>query len=151
MEAEARRRLGRFLEASDEVIENAIAVRMPEALRHSGSCLVDSIAEARFEYCLFSLGGEELHPDEVTRFPTSGWLAGDALGGSGQRASGRYRFARSDRRGRRDVTLRNGKDHDGGKRRCRGGQSYEVGGWMLTHYSKDPGKISVHGNKGRLS
>ena len=83
VEVEARSRLGRFLEATDEAIENTVAVRMPDRLRDSGRSLVDSIVEAEFDYCLFSLLGEELEVDNVVRFPTAGWLTGgiDALAG----------------------------------------------------------------------
>ena len=76
VEADARSRLGRFLEATDEVIENTVAVRMPETLREARTSLRQAIARAEFEYCLFSLLGEELQPTNVVRFPTAGWLEG---------------------------------------------------------------------------
>lgn len=76
VEADARSRLGRFLEATDEVIENTVAVRMPETLREARTSLRQAIARAEFEYCLFSLLGEELQPTNVVRFPTAGWLRG---------------------------------------------------------------------------
>ena len=83
VEEEARRRLGKYLEATDEVIENTVAVRMPPGLRDSGRNLADGISDAEFEYCLFGYFGEELRPDEIVRFPASGWLRGgiDALAG----------------------------------------------------------------------
>ena len=76
VEAEARSRLGRYLEATDEVVENTVAVRMPESLRDGRRLLSEVITEAEFEYCLLSLLGEELQPDDVVRFPTTGWLEG---------------------------------------------------------------------------
>ncbi len=83
VEEEARRRLGKYLEATDEVIENTVAVRMPPGLRDSGRNLADGISDAEFEYCLFGYFGGELRPDEIVRFPASGWLRGgiDALAG----------------------------------------------------------------------
>ena len=83
VEEEARRRLGKYLEATDEVIENTVAVRMPPSLRDSGRNLADGISDAEFEYCLFGYFGGELRPEEIVRFPASGWLRGgiDALAG----------------------------------------------------------------------
>lgn len=76
VEDEARSRLGKYLEATDEVIENTVAVRMPAGLRGGGINLADGISDAEFEYCLFSSFGGELQPDETVRFPASGWLSG---------------------------------------------------------------------------
>lgn len=76
VEADARSRLGRFLEATDEVVENAVAVRMPQSLREGRIGLAEAIGVAEFEYCLLSLTGDELQPQNVVRFPTSGWLRG---------------------------------------------------------------------------
>ena len=76
VEAEARIRLGRYLEATDEVVENAVAVRMPQELRDSRTSLREAIEHAEFEYCLFSMAGEDLQPPNITRFPTSGWIRG---------------------------------------------------------------------------
>ena len=76
VEADARSRLGRYLEATDEVVENVVAVRTPLSLRESRIGLAEAIGSAEFEYCLLSLTGEELQPQSVVRFPTSGWLRG---------------------------------------------------------------------------
>ena len=76
VEEDARRRLGRYLESTDDVIENAVAVRMPGSLRDGLGSPEEGIADAEFEYCLFSLLGEELRPDDIVRFPTAGWLRG---------------------------------------------------------------------------
>ena len=83
VEADARSRLGRYLEATDEVIENAVAVRMPESLRDGRRSLAEGILGAEFEYCLLGIQGGELEPTTVARFPTAGWLKGgiDALTG----------------------------------------------------------------------
>ena len=83
VEDEARSRLGKYLEATDEVIENTVAVRMPAGLRDGGANLADGIAEAEFEYCLFGCFSGEFRPDEIVRFPRFGWLRGgiDALAG----------------------------------------------------------------------
>ena len=76
VETEARGRLGRLLEATDEAIENTVAVRMPEALRDSRTSLARAVANAPYEYCLFSLVGQELEPQNAVRFPGAGWLRG---------------------------------------------------------------------------
>ena len=76
VEAEAMRRLGRYLDATNEVIENSVAVRMPESLREARADIDAGIAGAEFEYCLFSLAGEELRPDDPVRYPLTGWLRG---------------------------------------------------------------------------
>ena len=76
VEAEARNRLGRYIEATDEVVENAVAVRMPHGLRESPLSLAESIESSEFEYCLLSLTGEEHAPQGIVRFPSVGWLRG---------------------------------------------------------------------------
>ncbi len=76
VEVEARSRLGRFLEVTDEVIENTVAVRLPESLRDTRGGLCEAVSEAEYEYCLLSLIGEELLPETVVRFPSEGWLRG---------------------------------------------------------------------------
>ena len=76
VEAEARQRLGRYIEATDEVVENTVAVRMPHGLRESRTSLAESIESSEFEYCLLSLTGEEHAPQGIVRFPTAGWLRG---------------------------------------------------------------------------
>ena len=76
VEEDARRRLGRYLAATDDVIENAVAVRMPGTLRDGLGGLEEGVAEAEFEYCLFSLVDEEHRPGDVVRFPEAGWLTG---------------------------------------------------------------------------
>ena len=76
VENDARRRLGRFLASTDDVIENAVAVRMPATLRSDGGDPGRNVALAAFEYCLFSLVGEEGGADSAVRFPTAGWIRG---------------------------------------------------------------------------
>ena len=76
VEVEARSRLGRYLQATDEVVENAVSVRMPYSLRDSRTSLKDAIERAEFEYCLFSLAAEDLQPQDISRFPASGWIRG---------------------------------------------------------------------------
>lgn len=76
VEVEARSRLGRFLEVTDEVIENTVAVRLPESLRDTRTGLFEAVSEAEFEYCLLSLIGEAFQPETVVRFPSEGWLRG---------------------------------------------------------------------------
>ena len=74
VEEDAKARLGKKLQASAQEIEQVIAVRLPGALK---TCpqkdLVQKVAEAEYEWCLWSLDstGEEL------RWPAEGWLCGD--------------------------------------------------------------------------
>ncbi|MXY41571.1 MAG: hypothetical protein F4Y62_17440 [Rhodospirillaceae bacterium] len=71
VEEDARTRLGLVPLNSADPIEQAIAVRIPEALRRSQAGLADRIAAADFDYCVFS--GE---PSSPVRWPASGWLTG---------------------------------------------------------------------------
>ena len=71
VENDARARLGRTPLASSDPIEQAIAVRIPNSLRHGQDRLAERIAVADFGYCVFS--GDPSSPD---RWPTTGWLTG---------------------------------------------------------------------------
>ncbi len=73
VEEDARARLDKKLQKDGGVIEQSIALRLPEQLaKGSRSRLQQRITAARFEYCLFS--GT---PDEPARWPQEGWTAGD--------------------------------------------------------------------------
>ncbi len=76
VEPEARSRLGRKLAANGRTILSAVAVRMPDILRHKQSkALSDEVAtNENFEFCLFT--GES--PTDCQRWPSSGWLIGRA-------------------------------------------------------------------------
>ena len=52
VESDARSRLGLTLRDSGEVIEQAIALRVPVALQHGQAGLQNRISQATFEYCL---------------------------------------------------------------------------------------------------
>ncbi len=68
VEQEAKDRLGLEVADGRRPIEAAIALRYPEGLEFSGG-MNQAMPDARLEYTVF-------HSDE-TRFPESGWLAGD--------------------------------------------------------------------------
>ncbi len=73
VEEDAQARLDKKLQKDGGVIEQSIAVRLPEQLAQgSQNKLPQAIAAARFEYCVYS--GT---PDEPVRWPQAGWVAGD--------------------------------------------------------------------------
>lgn len=71
VEEDARSRLGLIPRNSADPIEQAIAVRIPAALRRNQAGLAERIAVADFDYCVFSGA-----PDSPTRWPATGWLTG---------------------------------------------------------------------------
>ena len=81
VEEEALARLGLAMADSGESVEQAIAVRVPEALKQDQSHLAEAIATAEFRYCVFT--HREGEPDDPLRWPESGWLSGgiDELAG----------------------------------------------------------------------
>ena len=73
VERDARSRLGETITGSAAVVEHAVALRAPADLREVGQHRLESaVGHARFEYCLWSLEGEEHR-----RWPAAGWLDGD--------------------------------------------------------------------------
>lgn len=71
VESEAIDRMGRVLQGTGDIVEQTIAVIVPDELRQAPQeRLPELIAEAEFRYCGFS--GEAAD----TRWPTSGWLSG---------------------------------------------------------------------------
>ena len=71
VEADARARLGKRPTGSEDAIEQAVAVRVPDSLRRGQADLAERIAAAEFDYCVFS--GD---PGAPERWPAAGWLAG---------------------------------------------------------------------------
>ena len=71
VESDAQARLGKTPSASADPIEQAVAVRIPDALRQGQANLAERIAAADFDYCVFS--GDPASPE---RWPETGWLAG---------------------------------------------------------------------------
>lgn len=72
VEQDASSRLGAVVEATGEAIEQAVALRVPIELRGVNQAqLPQRVAEAAFDYCVFTEGAEG--PD---RWPESGWLTG---------------------------------------------------------------------------
>lgn len=71
VEDDARTRLGLIPIGSADPIEQAIAIRIPEALRRSQAHLAERIAAADYDYCVYS--GTASSP---ARWPTTGWLTG---------------------------------------------------------------------------
>ena len=72
VEQDARQRLGKTLRETGEPIEQALAVRIPEALATTlQSNLEEELEGAVLEFCIFS--GDIEEPD---RWPDTGWLDG---------------------------------------------------------------------------
>ena len=71
VEQDARGRLGLTPTDSADPIEQAIAIRIPLALRQHQAGLAERIAAAEFDYCILS--GTHSSP---TRWPATGWLTG---------------------------------------------------------------------------
>ena len=74
VEQDAIGRLGRRLSGSGVAIEQCVAVRVPEMLKHVPQHDLDTqTAEANFEFCLYS---ESDGDDDPLRWPANGWIAG---------------------------------------------------------------------------
>lgn len=69
VENDAIARLGKTPLRSADPIEQAVAVRVPNALRRGQADLAERIAASDFEYCVFS--GDPASPE---RWPETGWL-----------------------------------------------------------------------------
>lgn len=74
VEAEAIDRIGRELSDSGVAIEQCVAVRVPDFLKHVPQHDLDTqTAEATYEYCLFS---QTDNADNPLRWPADGWITG---------------------------------------------------------------------------
>ena len=74
VERDAVERLGRALADSGDEIEQCLALRAPDALRHAPQAALDErTARAAYEYCLFSRAGDTGEP---VRWPAAGWVTG---------------------------------------------------------------------------
>ena len=74
VEQDARARLGRVLADSGDAVEQCLALRAPDALRHAPQAALDErTARATYEYCLFSRAGDAGEP---VRWPGAGWVTG---------------------------------------------------------------------------
>ena len=74
VERDAVERLGRVLADSGDEIEQCLALRAPDALRHAPQAALDErTARAAYEYCLFSRAGDGGGP---VRWPAAGWVRG---------------------------------------------------------------------------
>ncbi len=74
VEDDARARLGLVIAETGDVVEQAIAIRVPLAMRGDQSHLPEQIAAAEFRYCVFT--HREGEPHDPLRWPESGWLSG---------------------------------------------------------------------------
>ena len=86
VENDSRSRLGEIAAETGEAVEQAIAVRVPHALRGGDqSRLPERIASASFDFCAFLEGAD----DKPSRWPASGWLIGgvDDLAGFVERTA----------------------------------------------------------------
>ncbi|MDE2831628.1 MAG: hypothetical protein OXN20_16070 [Gemmatimonadota bacterium] len=73
VEADATARLGNFLEYNGDLIEQTIAVQVPQELSRAPQKDLERLIEAaEFRYCTFSLQEK----DTVVRWPSEGWLTG---------------------------------------------------------------------------
>ncbi len=73
VEADATARLGKFLEYNGDLIEQTIAVQVPQELSRAPQKDLERLIEtAEFRYCTFSLQEK----DTVVRWPSEGWLVG---------------------------------------------------------------------------
>ncbi|MCY4147949.1 MAG: hypothetical protein OXF73_01075 [Gammaproteobacteria bacterium] len=71
VENDAKTRLGLAPLGSEHPVEQAIAVRIPDSLRHDQSHFIKHISDSDFDYCLFSG-----NPSAPQRWPDKGWLNG---------------------------------------------------------------------------
>ncbi len=77
VENDARTRLGKIFELNSNMIEQAIALRLPNELKTlPQDQLSESILNSQFDYCLLSCSDRDIL-QEPTRWPASGWLSGD--------------------------------------------------------------------------
>ena len=75
VEADAHARLGMVMADTGDIVEQAIAVRIPDDLKSvDQASLGDHIATAELHYCV--LTRREAEPDDPERWPESGWLTG---------------------------------------------------------------------------
>ena len=73
VEADATARLGKFLQYNGDLIEQTIAVQVPQELSRAPQKDLERLTEAaEFRYCTFSLQEK----DTVVRWPSEGWLVG---------------------------------------------------------------------------
>ncbi len=74
VEQDAIDRLGRHLSGSGVTIEQCVAVRVPELLKHVSQHDLDTqTAEATYEFCLYT---ETVGEDDPSRWPAGGWITG---------------------------------------------------------------------------
>ena len=71
VEKDAKERLGEELAATGQLVNQALAVRIPAELRGHQGDLAKQIGKAVFEYCVFSKSS-----DQIVRWPDNGWLNG---------------------------------------------------------------------------
>ena len=82
VEDDARARLGLAMADSGDIVDQAIAVRIPDALKSvDQGGLAEHIANTEFRYCVFTR--QDAEPDDPERWPKEGWLSGgiDELAG----------------------------------------------------------------------
>ena len=77
VETDARSRLGKIFAFNSNVIEQAIALRLPSELKTVAQAkLPESVHNSTFEYCLFSCSDSD-KLGEPLRWPQEGWISGD--------------------------------------------------------------------------
>ncbi len=87
VEDDAKSRLGRVLRDTGDILETALAVRIPGHLGEGGGDLSPGILSGRFRWCAFS--GLPVEGRPVSRWPASDWLDGgiDDLAGCVEQVS----------------------------------------------------------------
>ncbi len=76
VEKDAQSRLGKLFALNSNMIEQAIALRIPNEYKSlPQEKLSGSISDATFEYCLLSCSGRDILPESV-RWPELGWISG---------------------------------------------------------------------------
>ncbi len=77
VEEDAKSRLGKIFTLNSHMIEQAIALRLPQDLKSvQQGDLYNLVMAEKYEYCLYSCSDEDvLH--EPIRWPDKGWISGD--------------------------------------------------------------------------
>ena len=77
VEKDARSRLGKLFAVNSNMIEQAIALRLPNEQKSlSQEKLSESVYAATFEYCLLSCSDRDILREPV-RWPETGWISGN--------------------------------------------------------------------------
>ena len=77
VEEDAKFRLGKIFTLNSHIIEQAIALRLPQELESvQQSDLYKFVMAGKYEYCLYSCSDEDIL-NEPNRWPDTGWISGN--------------------------------------------------------------------------